>query len=136
MTGVVSDASALIAVLLDNGTVGQWVAEQLAGADLAAPSLVTYEAANIIRRHELAGLISVDQSAQARADLIDLPIEEWPYHAVAGRVTELRHHLTSYDAAYVAVAEVLDRPLLTLDRRLARADGIRCAVLTPSAPAP
>jgi hypothetical protein len=44
-------------------------------AELAAPSLVLFELANIIRRHELAGLISADQAAQAHADLLDLAIE-------------------------------------------------------------
>jgi predicted nucleic acid-binding protein len=39
------------------------------------------------------------------------------------RVWELRANLTAYDAAYVALAEALGAPLLTRDRRLARAAG-------------
>lgn len=72
---IVCDASALIALLLDGGRVGSWVADALAGARVLAPSLVTFECANIIRRHELAGLISADQAAQAHLDLLDLAIE-------------------------------------------------------------
>jgi predicted nucleic acid-binding protein len=68
----VCDASALVALLLDSGADGRWVSETIAGADLAAPSLVGFETANIIRRHELAGIVGADQAAQAHSDLLDL----------------------------------------------------------------
>ena len=128
---VVCDASALVALLLDSGPDGQWTANALVGADLAAPSLVAFESANIIRRHELAGLVSADQAAQAHADLLDLAIEAWPYEVLAGRTWALRANLSSYDASYVALAELLDATLVTLDRRIARAPGLRCTVATP-----
>ena len=76
---VVCDASALVALLLDGGPDGRWATQALGGADLAAPSLVGFEVANVIRRHELAGIVSADQAAQAHADLLDLAIEHWPY---------------------------------------------------------
>jgi predicted nucleic acid-binding protein len=128
---VVCDASALVAVLLDSGPDGRWAAGALTGADLAAPSLVTFEAANIIRRHELAGLVSADQAAQAHADLIELAIEQWPYELLAARIWELRRNLSSYDAGYVALAELTGATLVTLDRRIGRAPGLRCTVATP-----
>jgi predicted nucleic acid-binding protein len=84
-TRVVCDASALVALLLDSGPDGRWVTEALTAAELAAPSLVAFEAANIIRRHELAGLIGTDQAVQAHADLLDLTIEHWPYEVLAAR---------------------------------------------------
>ncbi|MBB4660614.1 PIN domain-containing protein [Conexibacter arvalis] len=129
-TPVVCDASALVAVLLDDGPDGRWAAEALRGRALAAPRLVQFEAANIIRRHELAGLVSSDQAAQAHDDLLDLAIEQWPYELLARRAWELRRNLSTYDAAYVALAELLDAALVTLDRRIAGAPGLRCAVLT------
>lgn len=110
---------------------GQWATERLSGVDLAAPSLVTFEASNIIRRHEIAGLVSSDQAAQAHADLLELTIEHWPYELLGPRVWELRTSLTSYDASYVAVAELTTAPLVTLDPRIARAPSIRCLVATP-----
>jgi predicted nucleic acid-binding protein len=128
---VVCDASAVVALLLDSGADGRWATAALADARLAAPSLVAFEAGNIIRRHEMAGLVSADQAAQAHADLLDLPIEHWPYELLAWRVGELRANLSAYDASYVAVAELTDAPLVTLDRRILRAPGLRCAVLTP-----
>jgi predicted nucleic acid-binding protein len=128
---VVCDASALVALLLDSGADGHWASEALAGARFAAPELLPFEAANIIRRHALAGAVSADQAAQAHADLIDLAIECWPYALVAGRAWELRANLSSYDASYAAVAELLGADLVTLDRRIARAPGVRCGVMTP-----
>ncbi len=127
----VVDASALVALLLDGGPTGRWVAEELAGAALMAPSLVGFEAANIIRRHELAGLVGSDQAAQAHADLLDLAIEHWPYELLAARAWQLRRNLSIYDAGYVALAELTGAILVTLDRRISGAPGLRCTVATP-----
>lgn len=128
---IVCDASAVVALLLDAGPDGQWAASVLTGAELAAPTLLRFEAANIIRRHEIAKLVTTDQAAQAHADLLDLAIEPWPYDVLAARAWELRHHLTTYDASYAALAELLDAQLVTLDRRIGRAPHLRCAVITP-----
>jgi predicted nucleic acid-binding protein len=128
---VVCDASALVALLLDAGPDGQWATAALTGSDLAAPSLVMFEASKIVRRHELSGLVSPDQAAQAHADLLDLAIEQWPYELLAPRVWELRRNLPAYDASYVALAELLAATLVTLDRRVGRVPGLRCTVATP-----
>lgn len=128
---VVCDASTLTALLVDGGPDGTWATEAFNGADLAAPSLVDFETAHILRRHELAGLISPDQAAQAHADLLDLAIERWPYELVAPRAWDLRLNLSIYDASYVALAELLHATLVTLDQRIARAPGPRCAIATP-----
>jgi predicted nucleic acid-binding protein len=128
---VVCDASALVALLLDGGPAGRWVAETLSGTHLAAPSLVAFESANIIRRHELAGLVSADQAVQAHADLLDLAIEHWPYEILAARAWALRRNLSAYDASYVALAELTGATLVTLDRRIGRAPDLGCAIATP-----
>ena len=132
-TRLVCDASTVVSALLDSGDAGTWAVGQLARADLFAPALMPFECANIIRRHELNGLVSADQAVQAHTDLLDLPVDLWPYEVLAARVWELRLNLTSYDAAYVALAEVLELPLVTLDGRIRRAPGIMCAVETPPA---
>ena len=132
MTGsVVCDASALTALLLDSGPDGSWVADMLEASRLVAPGLVSWETANIIRRHELAGIVSSDQGAQAHADLLDLTIEFWPYELLADRAWNHRRNLSVYDATYVALAEMLQIALVTLDRRIAGAPGLACSVLTP-----
>lgn len=128
---VVCDASALIAFLRESGREGDWVAEALDGAILSAPSLVLIETANVLRRRELARLDTPEEAVRAHASLLALPIRLWPYALLARRVWELRHNLTCYDASYVAVAETLDATLITLDRRLGAARGLRCTVALP-----
>ena len=56
--------------------------------------------------------MSDDQAAQAHADLLDLAIERWPYELLAARAWGLRHNLSSYDASYVALAELIDAALV------------------------
>ena len=68
---------------------------------------------------------------QAHGDLLDLPIELWPYEPLAQRAWELRGNASVDDASYVALAELVDAPLVTLDAKLAGAPGIRCRVLAP-----
>lgn len=128
---LVCDASAIVTVLLDSGPDGDWLTRRLGSADLFAPTLLPFECSNVIRRHELGGLISPDQAAQAHADLLDLPMEFVPYESLAQRVWQLRRNRTTYDGAYVALAEALDVPLVTMDRRLAEAPGIACRVEAP-----
>jgi predicted nucleic acid-binding protein len=127
----VCDASAVAALLLDSGPDGQWATQTVESGEIAAPALVTYETANVIRKHELAGQISPDQSAQAHADLFDLAIELWPHDLLATRAWELRMNLSIYDATYVALAEITDLTLITLDKRLAKAAGAKCRITTP-----
>ena len=89
------------------------------------------EATNLFRRMELSGEITRLESTSAHSDLLDLGIEFYPFRPFAERVWELRENLTAYDAWYVALAEALDWPLVTLDRRLSRATGPRCEVVAP-----
>jgi len=121
----------VIALMLDAGPDGRWATDALTGTDLAAPSIFAFEVANIVRRQELAALITADQAAQAHADLLDLAIEQWPYELLAQRAWQLRQNLTTYDASYVALAELLGVALVTLDRAISRAPDVRCTVATP-----
>jgi predicted nucleic acid-binding protein len=125
---LVADSSALVALLADAGEAGSWVAEAVTGADLAAPQLALFEAANILRRRVLSGHLSLVEATLAHADLIALPVELWPYVPLAERVWELRDNITVCDASYVALAELLGATLITLDARLAKAPGPRCAI--------
>lgn len=131
---LVIDASAVVAVLVDDGEVGRWAEATLDRQDLAAPHLMPFEAANILRRAAQRADISDDVARLAHADLLDLTVELVDYEALAPRAWALRNSVTVYDAAYVALAEALDAPMMTLDLRLARASGPRCAFLTPSDP--
>ena len=131
-TGRTCDASALVAVLVDGGSAGDWASRELSTAgNLFAPHLALFEAANILRRHELAQIITADQAAQAHADLIELPIDLWPYELLSQRAWQLRSNLSVYDASYVALAELTETTLVTLDERIARAPNVRCTIATP-----
>ena len=130
MTTVV-DASVLVAALVDSGHEGRWAESALAEGPLAGPELALAEASNILRRLERAGIISRLEATDAHDDLLRLDLEMFPFAPFAERVWALRGNLTSYDAWYVALAELLDCRLLTLDRKLSRATGPACEVIAP-----
>ncbi len=95
---------------------------------MAGPDLLRVEVMSVIRRHLLAGGLSLVQAAAAIEDLHALPLRLYPTAPLLTRVWDLRDNLTTYDGCYVALAEMLDVPFLTADRRLASAPGVRCAV--------
>lgn len=131
---LVLDSSAIVALLVDAGPTGNWVASMTGNAVLAAPELAMFEVANVLRRHQLAGRLQPVEATLAHQGLQLLPLQLWPYLPLADRAWKLRETLTAYDASYVALAELLDAPLVTLDVRLAGASGPSCAILTPPEP--
>jgi predicted nucleic acid-binding protein len=86
------------------------------------------EVLHALRRRALHGVMSPGRSSQALEDLADITFVRYPHTSFVERIWSLRENLTAYDAAYVALAEALDAPLITLDARLAGAPGIRAAV--------
>jgi len=130
----VVDSSAVVAALLDSGTDGDWARGLLAADDLAAPDHLLVEVSNVLRRMTVAGPVSHDVAALAHADLVDLPVTLFPFRPLAQRVWALHPSVTAYDAAFVTLAEFLGSPLVTLDRRLARAAGPQCQVVVPPGP--
>lgn len=131
----VLDASVVVAALVDGGETGRWAESMLLGDHLVAPQLMPSEVANILRRSVLTGELSRDAATLAHLELGALPVDLFAYAPVADRVWDLSANLTAYDAWYVALAELLDAELATLDERMARAPGVRCRFLTPeSAP--
>ncbi|MEW6155631.1 MAG: type II toxin-antitoxin system VapC family toxin [Actinomycetota bacterium] len=129
---LVVDASLVVAALVDSGADGRW-AESMLGSDaLVAPHLLPVEVANVLRRAVAAGEVSADSASLAHGDLLGLRIGLFAYEPFANRVWELRGGVSAYDAWYVALAESLDAPLATLDRRLARSRGPRCRFAIPA----
>jgi predicted nucleic acid-binding protein len=127
----VIDSSVVVAALIDSGPHGDWAEEILAGGLLQAPELVRVEATNIFRRLERAKLITTPEANAAQDDLMQLDIDLFPFEPFAGRIWELRHNVTCYDAWYVALAEALMLPLATLDEPLSKSNGVSCKFLTP-----
>ena len=126
---IVVDASAILELLL-NSPAGPAVADRVLdpAESVAAPHLLDIEVLQVLRRYVRAGDLDADRGAQAVEDLTDLPIARYSHDALAPRIWELRHNLTAYDAAYVALAEVLAARLLTRDRRLGGSRGHRATI--------
>jgi predicted nucleic acid-binding protein len=119
---IVVDASAILDLLLRTPSGASTPSLMFApGQTLHAPHLLDIEIAQVIRRYEAKGEIDDARGREALSDLADLPIQRYPHDLFLPRVWELRRNLTAYDAVYVALAEGLDAPLLTSDRRLADA---------------
>ena len=119
---IVIDASALLELLLLTPTGLDVAARVFATkATLHAPELLDLEVAQVLRRYQRDGELSAERAAQALEDLADLRLDRHRHLPLLVRVWELRDNLTAYDAAYVALAELLDAPLLTCDARLSRA---------------
>ena len=121
---IVVDASAVLEALLRT-PAAKAVEKRLfeRSQTLHAPHLLDVEVAQVVRRYAANGEIDTERGRMALDDLADLPLRRYPHDFLLPRVWELRHNLTAYDAMYVALAEVLDAPLLTRDRRLAAAPG-------------
>ena len=117
---IVLDASAVIEMLLRTPTGGRVEARVSSRREsLHAPHLIDLEAAQVLRRFVAVGAIAPARGEEAVEDLRDLSLVRYPHYMLLERVWQLRDNLTAYDAVYVALAETLDAPLLTCDRKLA-----------------
>jgi predicted nucleic acid-binding protein len=126
---IVVDASAMVEVLLRTQGGPAVEARLFEGRpSLHTPHLLDVEVAQVIRRHVARHQISEERGDQAIVDLIEFPMRRYPHTDLLPRAWELRHSLTAHDAVYVALAEVLDAPLITRDRRLAAASGHRAMI--------
>lgn len=95
---------------------------------LHAPHLVGVEVAQALRRYVRNGTISAERARLALTHLTQLDLRRYPHEPLFPRMWALRENLSAYDAAYVSLAEVLDAPLLTLDRALATVPGSTASV--------
>lgn len=127
---IVVDASVVVDLLTATGGTTH-LQERLVGESLVAPDILPVEVASALRGLNQGGLLSDDDLGRAASDLSRLRIELFASLPLVPRALDLRHDFSAYDAAYVALAEVSDGTLLTLDRRLARAAAAHCAVEMP-----
>lgn len=125
---IVVDAGVIVTALADDGEDGDRVRALLRDQRLAAPHLLDLEVVSSWRRLAAAGAVDDRRARLALEDLRTLRLERVAHRPLLPRCWELRGNLTVYDAAYVALAELLDATLLTADARLAGAPGIRCDV--------
>lgn len=121
---IVVDASAMVEALL----IGEGAAARLAGEDLHAPHLLDAEVGDAVRGRLLGGQLAEAVAEAALATLAQLEVQRYAHVELLQRAWTLRGNLTIYEALYVALAELLDAPLVTTDARIASCPGLRVSV--------
>jgi predicted nucleic acid-binding protein len=126
---IVLDASAAVDWLLQT-PAGKHIDRRIFSRDesLHAPHLLDLEVAQVLRRLVRQKNISENRAEEAIGDLLDLRVTRYPHVLLLPRVWQLRHNVSAYDAAYIALAEKLDAALITRDRRLEAASGFGASI--------
>lgn len=119
---IVVDASAVVEV------VGYRRLEALQqrlyrGETLHAPHVIDVEVTHAVRGLVARGELSLDGAFLARRDAAEMPMTLYPHALLLERAWQLRDTLSTYDAVYIALAELLPAPLITCDARLAGSTG-------------
>ncbi|MFY9727806.1 MAG: type II toxin-antitoxin system VapC family toxin [Bryobacteraceae bacterium] len=118
---IVLDASVVVE-LLTNGALADSIKSDLSGRDesFIVPHLIDIEVMSAIRRLVAGRRIAAHRSRQFLAGLAALPAERYSHTPLIGRIWELRHNFTAYDAAYIALAEAMNAVLYTCDEKLCK----------------
>ena len=124
---IVIDASAF----LDAVDGRQSVIDRVGGEDLHAPHLLDVEVLSALRRFVANDRLDRQRAAAFRNLLVRADIRRHPHTPLVDLIWSLRHRVTAYDAAYLALATALDAPLVTTDRKLAKLPGLPCTVEVP-----
>ncbi|MGH9293896.1 MAG: type II toxin-antitoxin system VapC family toxin [Acidimicrobiales bacterium] len=125
---LVIDTSAAVEALVAREPPPGLVERLASDGDLHAPHLIDVEVLHALRRLNLGGELSDDRAEDARFDFSELSLVRYPHAELGDRIWQLRRNLTAYDATFVALAERLEVPLVTCDRRLGQAAGHRAIV--------
>lgn len=128
---IVLDASVVVE-LLTNGAMADAIRTELAGCaeSFLAPHLVDLEVVSALRRMAGDQRIDAHRSTEFLAELAALPAERYAHTPLIGRIWELRHNFTAYDATYIALAEVTGSVLYTCDEKLRRGHRARVVLFT------
>ena len=126
----VMDASVVVEIVLRTAVGMDALDRLIAKPDgMQAPHLVDVEVTHVLRRLVLAREVSTADAAFAIDTLAQLRLERHAHLLLLPRIWDLRNSLSAYDAAYVALAEALDTPLMTCDARLSRSRGHRANIV-------
>ena len=124
---IVIDASAFLDVV--DGR--QPVIDRIAGEDLHAPHLLDVEVLSAVRRLVANERISDQRAIGLRSLLMQADIRRHPHTPLVEMIWMLRNRVSAYDASYLALATVLDAPLVTTDSKLAKLSGLTCSIEVP-----
>lgn len=121
---IVADSSVIVEALL-----GSLVARSLlADEQVQVVSHTDIEIASSLRRRVQLGWLPPEDGWRLLEAYRWMAVTRHYSFSMFDRIWELRDDVSAYDAAYVALAEIIDCPLVTADARLSRAPGLRCAV--------
>jgi len=121
---IVIDASAFVDVVDGRRAV----IDRIDGEDLHAPHLLDVEVLSALRRLVASERLDEGTAAVFRGVLAQADIRRHPHTPLIDMIWSMRHGVSAYDASYLALATVLDAPLVTTDRKLARLPGLACTV--------
>ncbi|MGH2934713.1 MAG: type II toxin-antitoxin system VapC family toxin [Gaiellaceae bacterium] len=125
---VVVDTSALVDYLLGD----DWATTCLGAEErFHAPYVLDVEVFGVCQSLARRGLLSRRRALSTLEDYVALRIDRYPHVPLLTGMWRLRENVAARDAAFVALADVLDAELVTTDRRLARAVAGRVRVIAP-----
>lgn len=120
---LVLDTSAILDAIAADEPAPGLIARLASDGDFHAPDLIDIEILHALRGMAIRKEITVERAEDARTDFADTVLLRYPHEPLSDRIWSLRHNLTAYDAAFVALAETLEAPLITCDGRLASSSG-------------
>ncbi|HUA73173.1 MAG TPA: type II toxin-antitoxin system VapC family toxin [Solirubrobacteraceae bacterium] len=120
---LVVDSSVIIEALATVDPPPRLIERLVVDDDLHAPHLVDIEVLAVLRRMVISDTISTERAEVARADFASFALARYSHEPLSDRVWALRHNISADDATFVALAELLDAPLVTCDARLAATPG-------------
>jgi predicted nucleic acid-binding protein len=128
---IVLDAS-LVVELLTNGPLADALRHDLGrrSESFIVPHLLDIEVVSALRSLSAGQRIDTHRSDQLLTELAALPAERYSHSPLLGRIWELRHNFTAYDAAYIALAEATSSVLYTCDVKLSKGHRARVALFT------
>ena len=126
---IVLDTSAAVDWLLQTPS-GLRIEQRIYGNQdtLHSVHLIDVEFVQVLRRLVREGALTSRRAEEAMEDMAALRITRYAPVVLMQRIWQLRQNLTAYDAAYVALAEALQAPLITRDHRIASAPGHSAAI--------
>ncbi|MDE0193314.1 MAG: type II toxin-antitoxin system VapC family toxin [Gammaproteobacteria bacterium] len=126
---MVLDASGAVEFLLNTDSGGRLAARLMDDSEaVSVPHLIDLEIAQALRRYVSRGALSVERGSLALDHWRDFDVDRYPHEPFLARIWELRANVSAYDAVYVALAETLSTVLVTGDRRLAGAPGVKARI--------